>query len=373
MALAKMRDGSEDRHRDHTEEATPEDYRLTSANCPVSRRFIGMRYQCESMSIDVCIYIYMLVWKRCWIHQLMSLQHTQHPQFLQHRRPLGTSSSSAEEGSRASKNRKMIDMMIALWDRIPDHSGSQTSCRCYDAQLTLDPRHSPRHEGLVIHLNLGTAEWWKPRNHINYSKWMSNMALAAICCILLQSLLAALEHTRIPKFQPGTTHLAQKGWPRVARLWPAQCPGLDKRCWKSRIEFSNRGRGGWVRVCILKLCPFLSPLKSKAKKSPSHQYSHICSPLFTFRFPPLFFRDLGGLSTNVEHGGCNISDRSPGTTSVGGHHDQATKLHTKVFILGGPRWSPQDMSHICPNGVPNQCAWCWWMWRLKVESLGCRF
>lgn len=61
---AKMRQGSEDRHRDHTEEATPEDHRLTSANCPVEIcRFIGMRCQCESMLIDVYthIYIYMHV------------------------------------------------------------------------------------------------------------------------------------------------------------------------------------------------------------------------------------------------------------------------------------------------------------------------
>lgn len=91
------------------------------------RQIIGMRCQCESMLIDGYIYIYkyMLVWKQCWIHQLMSLQHAQHPQFLQHRQPLGTSSSSAEEGSRSSKNRKMIGRMIAFWDRIPDHEQVQ--------------------------------------------------------------------------------------------------------------------------------------------------------------------------------------------------------------------------------------------------------
>lgn len=75
--------------------------------------------------VHTYIYICMLVWKQCWIHQLMSLQHTQHPQFLQHRQPLGTSSSSAEEGSRSSKNRKMIGRMIAFWDRIPDHEQVQ--------------------------------------------------------------------------------------------------------------------------------------------------------------------------------------------------------------------------------------------------------
>lgn len=54
-----MRHGREDRHRDHTEEATPEDHRLTSVNCPVEiRRFIGMRCQCESMLIDGYTYIY---------------------------------------------------------------------------------------------------------------------------------------------------------------------------------------------------------------------------------------------------------------------------------------------------------------------------
>lgn len=75
--------------------------------------------------VHIYIYKYMLVWKQCWIHQLMSLQHAQHPQFLQHRQPLGTSSSSAEEGSRSSKNRKMIGRMIAFWDRIPDHEQVQ--------------------------------------------------------------------------------------------------------------------------------------------------------------------------------------------------------------------------------------------------------
>ena len=88
-----------------------------SSGCDVSVN------QCLLMGTH--IYICMLVWKQCWIHQLMSLQHTQHPQFLQHRQPLGTSSSSAEEGSRSSKNRKMIGRMIAFWDRIPDHEQVQ--------------------------------------------------------------------------------------------------------------------------------------------------------------------------------------------------------------------------------------------------------
>lgn len=126
-----MRQGSEDRHRDHTEEATPEDHGLTSANCPVWDPQIHWDAMSVWINVYWCVHIYiyiyicMLVWKQCWIHQLMSLQHTRHPQFLRHRQPLGTSSSSAEEGSRSSKNRKVIDRMIAFWDRIPDHEQVQ--------------------------------------------------------------------------------------------------------------------------------------------------------------------------------------------------------------------------------------------------------
>lgn len=167
----------------------------------------------------------------------------------------------------------------------------------------------------------------------------------------------------------GTKRLAKSGT-------VVTCPVSRARAWQTLLKIkyisSSTIDDEGVGVSILKLCPFLSPLKSKAKiTQPSIvTYVHHCS-LSAF---PCCFSSFGWtsflkcLSTNVEHGGCNISDRRPGTTSVRGHHDQPTKFHTKVFILRGVQVIPQDMSHICPNGVPNQCVWCRWMWSLKVEA-----